>query len=414
MKRGKRILATLAAVFCLSIAAPSVLPGAADMRTVEAATTAKISQKKAALYIGQTLKLNLKVSTGSKKKRAKWRWVSSNKAVAAVNKNGTVTAKGKGVANITAEIGKKKYTCTVTVKRRELTAESTSVTMRGSAMVKINYTGDGTLSCESGKIGALYATLGPRNQNDEVVLTLTAARSVSSTVKLKATDITEPLVINVTADMSAQKVQLNSEAETLKIGESFSLEAGVLPADTDDKKVTWTSSNSDVASVSPSNGHVYAKAEGTAVITATCGRVSASCLITVVNPVKITLVQQLPMNLDGYSILSSVRDKKPETSFTVTGFRYKVTTTTQYKDKYQVTLYFDGLKTYDDNRKTGINQCLIGFRFLKNGEVVELSPSKKYATSRGVKTGETFTDAYAVCYMEAGEYTMELQDANKD
>lgn len=412
MRRGKRVLATLAAVFCLSIASPSVLPGAADVQTAEAATTAKLSKKKATLYVGQSMKLKLKVTTGSRKKKAKWRWISSNKAVATVNKNGKVVAKKKGVANITAEIGKKKYTCTVTVKKRELKAEKRKVTLRNSTKLKIIYTGDGTLSCETAEeYGPISASLGKKNRNDEVILTLTARRSSTTTVTLKATDIKKPLVINVTADRSAQKVQINSAKETLMIGESVTLEASALPADSDDTRITWTSSNEDVASVVESTGWVYAEAEGTAVITATCGSVSASCEITVENPVKITLAQKLPVNIDGYSVTDSTA---PETSCTVTGFRYKVKPVIGKDEYYDVWLYFDGLKTYDDNTRYGTNDCKIGFRFLQNGEAVTLTRSNWFATSMGVKVGESFTDAYAHCYMKAGEYTMEVQDANKD
>lgn len=49
------------------------------------------------------------------KKRAKWS--SSNQRVASVNSKGKVTAKKKGMAKITAQIGKKKLVCKVTVKK---------------------------------------------------------------------------------------------------------------------------------------------------------------------------------------------------------------------------------------------------------------------------------------------------------
>ena len=44
------------------------------------------------------------------------KWQSSNKTVAAVDKNGKVTAKKKGTAIITGSLYDKKYTCKVTVK----------------------------------------------------------------------------------------------------------------------------------------------------------------------------------------------------------------------------------------------------------------------------------------------------------
>lgn len=48
----------------------------------------------------------------------KIKWTSSKKSVATVNNKGVVVAKKKGVATITAKIGKKKYKCKVTVNNK--------------------------------------------------------------------------------------------------------------------------------------------------------------------------------------------------------------------------------------------------------------------------------------------------------
>ena len=61
---------------------------------------------------------------------------------------------------------------------------------------------------------------------------------------------------------------------------TFTLTATPIPADADDKTVTWTSSNASVA-VIDTNGKVTAKAEGTSTITAKIGNVSATCVVTV-------------------------------------------------------------------------------------------------------------------------------------
>lgn len=75
---------------------------------------------------------------------------------------------------------------------------------------------------------------------------------------------------------------LNVETVELNFGESIQLEAKVLPDDTTNKTVTWNSSNENVASVSE-DGLVLAVSEGSAIITATCGEVSAQCTITVLD-----------------------------------------------------------------------------------------------------------------------------------
>lgn len=84
-----------------------------------------------------------------------------------------------------------------------------------------------------------------------------------------------------TGSTEVTSVTLNKYALSLEVGKTGKLTATVLPASAADKSITWSSSKTDVASVS-SNGTVTAKKAGTAVITATAvnGR-NASCTVTV-------------------------------------------------------------------------------------------------------------------------------------
>lgn len=71
---------------------------------------------------------------------------------------------------------------------------------------------------------------------------------------------------------------------SMKVGESISLSVGVQPQISPDKTITWTSSNSNVATVS--GGLVQAIGEGSAVITATTADgQTAQCTITVTDTV---------------------------------------------------------------------------------------------------------------------------------
>ena len=77
-------------------------------------------------------------------------------------------------------------------------------------------------------------------------------------------------------------ITLNGEKWNLKVGETKTLTATVTPSEATNKKVTWTSSEPDVATVE--NGVVTAKAAGTATITVKAtdsSNVSATCEITV-------------------------------------------------------------------------------------------------------------------------------------
>ena len=81
--------------------------------------------------------------------------------------------------------------------------------------------------------------------------------------------------------MKPSGVKLSASSLTLAAGSASVLSAAVTPYDASDKSLTWTSSDSAVASVN-SSGKVTAKKEGRAVITArTVNGHIARCSVTV-------------------------------------------------------------------------------------------------------------------------------------
>ena len=88
---------------------------------------------------------------------------------------------------------------------------------------------------------------------------------------------------------------INCEEVELSIGETFQLEATVLPEDTTNSTVIWVSSNEDVALISQ-EGLLTAVSEGITIITATCGEVYTSCKVTVINPV--IEAEQIVLNVE--------------------------------------------------------------------------------------------------------------------
>ncbi len=88
----------------------------------------------------------------------------------------------------------------------------------------------------------------------------------------------------VSKKVAVKKVTLNSKSLSLKKGETSKLTATITPETATDQKITWTSSNETVASVS--EGMVKAVGPGAATITATVAGKTAYCNITVVDDEK--------------------------------------------------------------------------------------------------------------------------------
>lgn len=93
--------------------------------------------------------------------------------------------------------------------------------------------------------------------------------------------------VTVTDAVPVTGVSLNKSNTTLQVGSNEILTASVAPAEATNKNVTWTSSNTSVATVE--NGVVTAVGVGSATITVTTtdGSFTATCTITV-NPTAVT------------------------------------------------------------------------------------------------------------------------------
>lgn len=129
---------------------------------------------------------------------------------------------------------------------------------------------------------------------------VTAISEGTTEIKALCADKSAVCEINVPAPIiKAEQIILNPEVYDLEIDESLQLEATVLPENTSDKTLQWQSSNSEVADVS-SEGLVIALSPGETIITATCGEVSSSCLITVPNP--IIYAEQIILNFEEYEL----------------------------------------------------------------------------------------------------------------
>lgn len=264
LKRWLVYLCVFALVFSIT---PSVVPFDQNLATVEAASV-KISQKKLTLIKGQSKTLKIK---GSRKKVT---WSTSKKKVATVSKKGKVTAKGKGTATITAKIGKKKYTCRVTVESPSLNKKSVTLKKNQTYNLKLRGTKQKVTWKTNKKKVATVTKRGrvTAKGNGTAIITATVARKKYQcrvTVNAKGTKT-----------VAVSNISINENSIILERNQTYKLKASVSPSNATNKKVVWSSSNPSVASVDQS-GNVRGVGAGKATITAKAGNKSARCAVDV-------------------------------------------------------------------------------------------------------------------------------------
>jgi uncharacterized protein YjdB len=219
-------------------------------------------------------------------------WTSTDPSVATVSSGpisaiATVTFLRAGSAAIvaTTEEGDKQAYCNVTVTAAPVPVES--VTVIPSSLSKKVGDADYTLSATVLPVNATEQRVTWTSNNSSIasvtsegkvsfkgvgVATITATvggKSGSCKVTVTAAEVPVESVIVIPSFLS----KIVGDAD-------YTLSVTVLPANATEQRVTWTSNNSSIASVT-SEGTVSFKGVGEATITATVGGKSGSCKVTV-------------------------------------------------------------------------------------------------------------------------------------
>lgn len=159
-----------------------------------------------------------------------------------------------------------------------------------------------TLSVKIGETGQLNYGILPSNATNKGVKWRSAEPGIASvsngTVKGEAVGTTTIFIktndggfeksceVTVTNDpVAVESVSVSPSTLSLKIDNNSTLSATVNPGNATNKKVTWSSSNTSVATVDENTGEVTAKVIGEATITATTddGGFESTCVVTVTN-----------------------------------------------------------------------------------------------------------------------------------
>ena len=161
-----------------------------------------------------------------------------------------------------------------------------------------------SISVSIGSSEQLNASVKPENAQNKTVRWESSNPTVASvsaglvTAKSKGTAIITArtgdggytATCTVTVSQPVTGISLNQSSISIIKGKTYQLSASIQPSGASNRNVTWSSSNSNIATVS-SSGKVSAKAAGTATITVTTkdGSKTAKCTVTVKNePIKVT------------------------------------------------------------------------------------------------------------------------------
>ena len=215
---------------------------------------------------------------------------------AAVELGDAAVTKNISADNVTLEGGKQ---IKVVLESATYTnSGSTFSAKNGESVVKYSITADSAIGI--GDTVATFTADGEKELSftvtDKSGITVAGDHTETLTFKISVEDSTVP-VTGVTLNKTALELNAGGAAETLT--------ATVEPDTATDKNVTWSSSNTSVATVA--NGVVTPVAAGTATITATAGGKTATCNVTVVEAPKVLTSIAVAKKYDAPFLMDGVK-----------------------------------------------------------------------------------------------------------
>lgn len=247
-----------------------------------------LAQITATVVKGQTVSLTETIAPANASNK-NVTWKSSDETIATVN-NGVVSGVSAGNVTITVKTVDGGFEATSTITVTDNTVSVTGISLSQT-----------TASMEIGQTLSLTETISPAeatNKNvswksgNESVATVsdgvvTAVGAGTATITATTTDGAKEASCAVTvvpAVVEVSNVLLGISSISVKMGESFTFAATVLPENATDKTISWESSNTAVATVA--NGVVTPESAGETTITVTSNNSkTATCLVTVVGDV---------------------------------------------------------------------------------------------------------------------------------
>ena len=231
-------------------------------------------------------------------------WESSDESIAVVTSDGNVTAMSSGTAIITATTldGEFSDTCTVTIEETGVYTYTVTVNS-GIATKTIVAPGESVaITANNAPVGKVFDKWITKdgvvfaNANSATTSFIMPAKAVTVTATYKGeSPMLHPLV----------SISLNKTSFNLKKGGKATLTVSYNPTNTtDNKAISWSTSNVNVATVF--SGIVTARGTGTAIITAKVGKRTVSCTVKVTKPI----VKVKSVKLNKTSVKLNLKKKK--------------------------------------------------------------------------------------------------------
>ena len=223
-------------------------------------------------------------------------WQSSDATIAEVDTNGKVTAKKAGTVTITASIDDITATATVKVLKliNNVAMSDPEATLSKNETKNLSVIVDPADTDENYTItwASSDTDVATVDNNGKVTAKKGGNATITATVKSNQSADRE-VTCDVTVVVPLESISLNKASTKIEKGNEETLTVSYNPTDTtDEKAVTWTSSDETVATVV--GGKVTAVKAGTTTITAQVGQLTAVCSVEVIVPITSVVINNKP------------------------------------------------------------------------------------------------------------------------
>lgn len=280
-------------------------------------------------------------------------WSSSDSKIVSVDNNGVVNAKKVGIAYVTVGIKDTEFSSRIkiTVLSNDKTKVAKDETKKPVSPIKeetineddsneegLNEEVNTHVSVKGVKIKTIKKSLKigeelklkyeilPSNATNQKVSFSSNNKSVVSvdssgkvkalkdgtadiSIKTNEGKFTDYITITVERDViNVKSISMNKYSTSIIEGESEKLSYTIMPSNADNKKVTWKSSNINVATVDD-NGLVTAQKEGTALISVVTddGKITSSCTVSVAK--KVVNVSSITLNKNSVDLKAGTTER---------------------------------------------------------------------------------------------------------